>query len=80
MSKEFNEVIHSLVIVVVLFGFMRLMGMFSEPEGASFFAMSFVNIPLITIEDIGLFFTLSISVWAIVSIFERLILVNQKVR
>ena len=76
--KEFIEVIHGLVIIVILFAFMRLMGVLSKLEESSLFAMSFVNIPVITKEDICLFVLLSISVWAILSIFERLKLVKQK--
>jgi hypothetical protein len=77
--NEFIEVIYGLVIIVILFAFMRLMGMLSKLEETSLLAMSFVNIPVITIEDIWLFVLLSISVWAILSIFERLKLVKQKV-
>lgn len=76
--KEFIEVIHGLVIIVILFAFMRLMGMLSKVEDTSLIAMSFVNIPVITIEDIMLFALLSISVWTILSISERLMLVMRK--
>lgn len=78
--KEFFEVIYGFVIIVILFAFMRLMGVLSKLDETSLLAISFVNIPIIRKEDIGLFFLLSISVWAILSTFERLKLVKQKVR
>lgn len=78
--KEFIEVMHGLVLIVVLFAFMNFMGMLSKVEDTSLIAMSFVNIPVITIEDIMLFALLSISVWTILSISERLMLVMRKQR
>lgn len=78
--KEFVEIVHGLVIIVILFAFMRLMGILSKFEDTSLFAMSFVNIPIITIEDIRFFVLLSISVWTILSISERLMLVMRKPR
>lgn len=78
--NDFVEVIYGLTIVVILFAFMRLMGLLSKLEDSSLFAISFVNIPTITTEDMYLFILLSISVWAMLSICERLNFVNKMLK
>ena len=76
--KEFFGVVYSLVIIVIIFVFMRLMGVLSKFEETSVLAMSFIDIPNIAADDILSHIVLSIAVWAILSIFERLIFMSKK--
>jgi hypothetical protein len=73
---EFFEVIYGLVIAVILFAFMKLMGLFSKLEATSLLALPFINIPNIT-KDLTLFVLLSLSVWVILLSFEQLMLVKR---
>ena len=78
MSNQFFEIIYSFVIIVLLFAFMRLMVLPSKLDVSSLLSISFINIPIITKEDIWLFVLLSFSVWTLLSIIERLKLIKQK--
>ncbi len=75
--EEFLEVVYDFVIIIILFAFMRFMGTLSKLNDTSLLSMSFINIPIITKEDIQIFLLLSISVWALLSTFERLKLFNK---
>lgn len=78
LLKKFIEYINSFVIIILLFICMRFMGVFSKLEDTSLLAISFVNIPTIKGENIAIFILLSLSVWVMLSMFERLKLVKQK--
>lgn len=78
MSNQFFEIVYSFVIIVLLFAFMRLMVLPSKFDVSSLISISFISIPIIAKEDIWLFVLLTFSVWALLSIIERLKLIKQK--